>query len=95
MMLHQKVISQVKRTHNTSIKNCLRSGREAILMRTSISALSVYGRNLGLTTSNVTSRILMKNYSKPGQTSQIRTGLDSALKRIHQDTRRNKLLRKN
>ena len=64
-------------------------------MRTSISALSAYGRISGLTTSNVTSRILMINYSKPGQTSKLKIGLDSALKRMHQDTKRNKLLRKN
>ena len=64
-------------------------------MRKSTSVLSAYGKNLGLTTSNDTSRMLMNNYSKPGQTSKLKIGLDSALKRMHQDTKRNKLLRKN
>ena len=84
-MLHQKVLKQVKRTHNTSIKNCLRSGREAILMRTSTSVQSAYGKTLGLTISNDTSRMLMNNYSKPGQLSRLKTGSGTVLKRLHQD----------
>ena len=63
-------------------------------MRKSTSALSANVRIFGLTTSNDTSRMLMKNYTKPGQTSKLKIGLDSALKRIHQDMKRNKLLRK-
>ena len=55
-------------------------------MRKSTSVLSAYGKNLGLTTSNDTSKMLMNNYSKPGQTSKLKTGSGTALKRLHQDT---------
>jgi hypothetical protein len=85
MILHQKIISQVKRTHNTSIKICLRRGRESILMRKSTSVLSANVKTSGLTTSNDTSTILMRTYSKPGQTSKLKTGSGTALKRLHQD----------
>ena len=64
-------------------------------MITNTSVLSANGNYLDLTTSNDTSRMLMNNYSNPGQISKLKIGLDSALKRIHKDTKRNNFLRKN
>ena len=64
-------------------------------MRKSTSVLSANVKTSGLTTSNDTSRMLMNNYSKPGQTSKLQTGLDTALKKIHQDLSRGQSQRVN